>query len=113
MAVLEKDEQRTRLEDAGLAAFRHGGVRAYAQVRLAASLGAKKGNPHRNDFVLAEWYACAGEKDKAIAALQDAVSRHDPLLLELAVDPMYDNLHHDPRYLALLTQIGLSLPAHS
>jgi DNA-binding winged helix-turn-helix (wHTH) protein/Tfp pilus assembly protein PilF/TolB-like protein len=113
MAVLEKDEQRTRLEDTGLAAFRRGGIRAYAKVRLAASLVAEKGNPHRNDFVLAEWYTCAGENDKAIAALQDVVTRHDPLSLELAVDPMYDNLHHDPRYLALLTQIGLSLPAHS
>jgi DNA-binding winged helix-turn-helix (wHTH) protein/TolB-like protein/Tfp pilus assembly protein PilF len=113
MAVLEKDERRTRIEDAGFAAFHRGGVRAYAKVRLAASLVAEKGTTHRNDFVLAEWYTCAGEKDKAIAALQDAVARHDPLSLELAVDPMYDNLHHDPRYLALLTQIGLSLPAHS
>jgi tetratricopeptide (TPR) repeat protein len=112
MAVLEKDENRARLEDDGLTAFRRGGIRAYARVRLAASLVASKGQAHRNDFVLAEWYAFAGEKDKAIAALQEVVARHDPLSLQLAVDPMYDSLHRDPRYLALLTRIGLSLPSH-
>lgn len=111
MAVLEKDESRARLEDEGLTAFRRGGIRAYARVRLAASLIASKAEPHRNDFVLAEWYAFAGEKDKAIAALQEVVAHHDPLSLQLAVDPMYDSLHHDPRYLALLTRVGLSLPS--
>jgi len=111
MAVLEKDEKRVGLEDDGLAAFRRGGIRAYARVRLAASLAAGKGNPHQNDFVLAEWYACAGEKDKAIASLEELVGRHDPLSLQMGIDPMYESLHRDPRYLALLTQIGLSLPA--
>jgi DNA-binding winged helix-turn-helix (wHTH) protein/tetratricopeptide (TPR) repeat protein len=110
MAVLEKDWSRVRLEDEGLIAFRRGGIRAYAKVRLAACLAATKGVLHRNDFVLAEWYALAGEKDQAIAAMDTAVTSHDPLSLELAINPMYESLHHDPRYLALLTRIGLTLP---
>jgi Tfp pilus assembly protein PilF len=110
MAEMEQDKDRVRLEDRGLAVLRSGGIHAYAQVRLAAAVSAQKAEAHRNDFVLAEWYARAGERDQALAALQRLVADHDPLALEIAVNPMYENLHQDRRYLALLTSVGVSLP---
>jgi len=38
------------------------------------------------------------------------VARHDDDTLLLAVNPMYDSLHSDQRYLALLRRVGLPLP---
>ena len=111
MASMENDSKRSALEQQAAAAFHKQGIRGYARVHLAAALAQQHAAPHPNDFVLAEWYACAGDKDRAIQALEKIVTSHSPLALELAIDPMYESLHGDPRYLALLARVGLSLPS--
>jgi DNA-binding winged helix-turn-helix (wHTH) protein/tetratricopeptide (TPR) repeat protein len=111
-AVIDKDEARVALEDRGLAEFRRGGPTAYASVRLSAieeHPEATASHPH--DFIPEEWYAFVGDRDHAIAALQQTIDRHDPSALDLAVNPMFDNLHRDPRFLSLLSRVGLSLPS--
>lgn len=47
---------------------------------------------------------------QAISELEKMVARHDDDTLLLAVNPMYDSLHSDQRYLALLRRVGLPLP---
>jgi DNA-binding winged helix-turn-helix (wHTH) protein/Tfp pilus assembly protein PilF len=111
MASMENDAKRSALEHQAEAAFHQQGIRGYARVHLAAALAQQQSGSHPNDFVLAEWYAYAGEKDQAIQALEKIVASHSPLALELAIDPMYESLHNDPRYLALLARVGLSLPS--
>lgn len=110
MATIEKDTRRVNLEDRGLAAFKKGGVPAYARVRLSAM----RENPHwahaNADFDAAEWEIIAGENDAALKELQRLVDQHDPDSVELAVAPAYDKLHKDPRFTALLTRVGLPLP---
>ncbi len=110
MASMENDGKRSALEHQAAVAFRQQGIHGYAHVHLAASLAQQHAGRHPNDFVLAEWYACAGDKDQAIEALEKIVANHSPLALELAIDPMYEPLHGDPRYLALLARVGLTLP---
>ena len=110
--MLDKDRARMAIEDRGLAEFRRGGATAYAAVRVNAI----EEHPeitiaHPHDFVPEEWYAFVGDRDHAIAALQQTIDRHDPSALDLAVNPMLDNLHRDPRFLSLLSRVGLSLPA--
>jgi len=111
MASMEHDTRRSALEHQAAVAFHNQGIRGYARVHLAAALAQQQSSSHPNDFVMAEWYACAGEKDQAIHALEKIVANHSPLALELAIDPMYESLHRDPRYLALLVKVGLSLPS--
>jgi tetratricopeptide (TPR) repeat protein len=110
MASLEKDTARLHLEDRGLEAFRRGGVPAYAQVRIEAAKSGAHWAHAENDFDLAEWYVYAGSREQALAALEAKVSRHDSGALQIAINPPFDDLHQDPRFLALLARVGLSLP---
>ena len=111
MALLEKDAARLDLENRGLEAFRHGGVPAYARVRLDAAKSGTHWAHAENDFDLAEWYVYAGLREKALIALEAKVARHDPSSLQMAINPPYDDLHQDPRFLALLTRVGVGLPS--
>jgi DNA-binding winged helix-turn-helix (wHTH) protein/Tfp pilus assembly protein PilF len=109
MAVLENDEGRVALEDEGLKVLTTRGVRAYARLRLDA-IKNKRGIAQSNDFVPAEWYACSGDYEMAMNELTRMVSMHDPAMIQLAVNPILDSLHHDPRFVILLAKVGLTLP---
>lgn len=111
MAEMDKEPDRIALEERGREAYRHGGILAYARVRLdAMERHAPETTRHPNDFDPAEWYAFTGQHDKSIAALERIVAKHDGSAVLLAVNPMLDNLHEDPRFLSLLHQVGLTLP---
>jgi DNA-binding winged helix-turn-helix (wHTH) protein/tetratricopeptide (TPR) repeat protein len=111
MAIMEKDPARADLEDRGLAAYRHGGASAYAALKLDAIANHPDATAsHPNDFAPEEWYAYVGDRDHAITALQQTIDRHDPSAIDLGVNPMLDNLHHDPRFVALLNRVGVTLP---
>jgi DNA-binding winged helix-turn-helix (wHTH) protein/tetratricopeptide (TPR) repeat protein len=111
MAQQENDSGRVALEDHGWEAFQHGGVKAYAKVRVKAiESGDKVIVRHPNDFVPAEWYAAMGNNDKALANLQALADQHDNNTMFLASNPMLEPLHRDPRFLALLNRLGLTLP---
>jgi DNA-binding winged helix-turn-helix (wHTH) protein/Tfp pilus assembly protein PilF/TolB-like protein len=113
-AELDKDPERIALEARGRAAYRRGGIRAYALVRLEAiERQSPETTRHANDFVPAEWYAFTAQNDKALLSLQRVVANHDREAVQLAVNPMFDNLHDDPRFRSLLSQIGLTLPGDS
>ncbi len=58
--------------------------------------------------VIAQDYALAGEKDLAFQWLEKSMNaREGQELTLLAVDPMWNNLHGETRYLRLLRRIGL------
>jgi DNA-binding winged helix-turn-helix (wHTH) protein/tetratricopeptide (TPR) repeat protein len=110
MAEMENDDVRLRLEDEGLEALRHGGVAAYARVRLKAI---ERGTSFRHastDFVPAEWYTIAGDREKAIAELEQMLAHRDPLTVQLAANSSFAPLHNDPRFRAILTRAGLKQP---
>lgn len=111
MATMEKDPTRIDLEDRGLAAYRRRGVAAYAALKLDAIASHSDAvSSHPNDFIPEEWYAYVGDRDHAIAALEQTIDRHDPSAIDIAVNPMFDNLHDDPRFQALLNRVGVELP---
>jgi hypothetical protein len=53
-------------------------------------------------------YAVIGEKERALAWLQKAYRQHDPPLAQVKVEPGLDVLRSDPRYIDLLTKVGLN-----
>lgn len=57
--------------------------------------------------VLGITYALLGEKERALASLEKAYLQHDPVLADLKIDPGFDSLRADPRYLNLLGQMRL------
>jgi adenylate cyclase len=66
---------------------------------------------HANDsaFQIAEVYAYRGEVDKALDWLERAYQQHDAGLTFLKVDPMFNNLRQNPRYIQLLEEMQLPL----
>jgi hypothetical protein len=48
-----------------------------------------------------------GDKDAAFASLEKAIDERSAKLIWLNADPIYDDLHSDPRFTELLHRIGL------
>ena len=51
-------------------------------------------------------YAQAGEKEQALALLEECQRRHLPGLGRLKVDADFDPIRSDPRYKSLLKRVG-------
>ena len=111
MAVIEKDASRVAMEDRGLAAYRNGGVAAYAQVRIDAIRSGMKTAPHSNDFFPPEWYAQANQPEQALKAIRASVVTHDTSVPGMAVLPAYDSLRSNPEFQSMLAGLGLTPPA--
>jgi TolB-like protein/DNA-binding winged helix-turn-helix (wHTH) protein/Flp pilus assembly protein TadD len=62
-------------------------------------------------WALAGAYAQAGRKEETLRSLQDAYREHSPMLVFLQNAPIFDFLHSDERYRALVEQMGLPLNA--
>jgi TolB-like protein/DNA-binding winged helix-turn-helix (wHTH) protein/Tfp pilus assembly protein PilF len=58
-------------------------------------------------FQIAEVYAFRGETDKSFEWLEHGYQQRDTGLTILKTDPLLKNLHHDPRYAALLKKMRL------
>jgi len=52
-------------------------------------------------------YSLLGNKDNAFRWLDRAYVEHSPKLLDLKVDPDFDNLRSDPRFEELVRHVGL------
>ena len=49
-----------------------------------------------------------GDKDQAMTWLEKAIEERDPWLTGLKVDPMFDSLRSDPRFLDLMHRVGFN-----
>jgi TolB-like protein/DNA-binding winged helix-turn-helix (wHTH) protein/Flp pilus assembly protein TadD len=119
------EEYRNRFPDA-IIRFRKA-YEATATPLHLANLGhayARNGNPSEALKVLAQLrtlsktryvspYAFAlvyiglGETEKALESLQRAVTERSQAVTNLKVDPVFDDLRSDPRFVSLIRQIGL------
>jgi eukaryotic-like serine/threonine-protein kinase len=86
-------------------AYRTGGPKAYVRA-FAETIEANQGSSGAPAFVLASYWAHAGETDRAFAVLEKAYAKHDDSLLSLK-DRRLDPLKSDPRYKDLLRRVGL------
>src|ERR1700683_938192 len=109
MAMLQHDSARVQLENRGMDVLKTKGIRAYARLRLDA-IDKKQATAQFNDFMPAEWYACAGDRDRAIAELEKLEPSQDSFMLHVGVDPLFDSLHGDARFLSLLSRARVMVP---
>lgn len=69
----------------------------------------ERNDQYASPAVMAAAYSALGDHDKAIALLEQAYIRHDPLLRYIGTGYEYDVLRNDPRFLDLLRRTGLPL----
>jgi tetratricopeptide (TPR) repeat protein len=85
---------------------RHGKIdEARQEAQTAVQLAGP--TPPGNAILEAMAYAEAGNKDRAIASLERAWETHMFLLPYINVDPIFDGLRSDPRFLHLLRRMEL------
>ena len=60
-----------------------------------------------SSYQLAVVYLGVGEKEHALAALDEAYKERSTLMTYLKMDPRLDPLRRDPRFVALLSRVGL------
>ncbi|MGA7906208.1 MAG: hypothetical protein WCA16_02285, partial [Candidatus Sulfotelmatobacter sp.] len=58
-------------------------------------------------YVLAEAVSYTGDKDETVKYLNEAFGQHDPNLINIQSEAIFDFIHSDPRYQALVRKIGL------
>ena len=59
-------------------------------------------------YLIASVYASLGEKDKVFVWLEKALEKRDPNNWYIKVEPMFDDLHSDPRWTELMEKMGLA-----
>jgi len=84
-------------------AFTKGGWLGYLRA-LVTDLEHNKSNP----YAVATAYVELGEKDKALAALEDVYKAHSNFIGYFKIDPQLNPLRDDPRFKALLKKSGFS-----
>jgi serine/threonine-protein kinase len=90
---------------------------AYARARrtkeaaaVLSHLEALSGDRYVSACEIAQIHAALGNPDAAMSALKRAYRERDVSLAHLLVNPVYDNLHGDSRFVELSARVGLSKP---
>jgi hypothetical protein len=62
---------------------------------------------------VAEAYAALDDRERAFAYLRKAYVQREPALLFISVEPKMDGVRNDPRFAALVEDIGLPVTPDS
>ncbi len=87
-------------------AFQQGGSKGVARWRIDG-LNKSAALHYVSPLDLAGAYGEFGDKEKALAFLEEAYRRHVPALVWVQCDPHFDFLHSEERYRSLIHRIGL------
>jgi TolB-like protein/DNA-binding winged helix-turn-helix (wHTH) protein/Tfp pilus assembly protein PilF len=91
-------------------AWVQGGEQAVEQ-RGLESIQSRARKSYVSEFNLATATAYTSDKDQTLKHLEASYRNHDPGMIEIQHEPLFDFLHSDPRYQALIKTIGLT-PDH-
>jgi hypothetical protein len=87
-------------------AFARGGRTAVLRWRID-DLKAKARKHYASPYLFASYYAQLGDKQQALAYLDECIRQHAPPVLDIQNDTAFDSLHSDPYYRAIVQKIGL------
>lgn len=96
--------------DAVHRAFQRGGQKAVAQWRVESDKTRVR-REYISSYFHARQYAYLGDKNAALKFLDLAYHERDPWLMLIQNEPIFDFVHPDRRYRALVTKLGLA-PAY-
>jgi TolB-like protein/DNA-binding winged helix-turn-helix (wHTH) protein len=87
-------------------AFERGGEKAVEQLGVDV-IRARARTQYVSPYDIAERYSYLGDKEQAMNLLEAAYRERAPWLVMLQKEPIFDFLHSEPRYRALVARIGL------
>jgi TolB-like protein/Flp pilus assembly protein TadD len=90
-------------------AYARAGRRSEAAA-LLSRLTTLSGDRYVSAYEIAQVQAALGDSDAAFSSLGRAYRQRDVSLAHLLVNPVYDNLHSDSRFVDLSRRVGLSKP---
>jgi TolB-like protein len=93
-------------EEALAVGFKEDGYRG-ALRRVAEMLVARSQKAYVTPWQIATLYTRAGMNKEALDWLEKAYEAHDPNMPYLSVDPIFDDLRHDPRFQDILRRMKL------
>src|SRR6185369_2529265 len=70
--------------------------------KLLADLMQRSKTRYVSPYLIAYIFAGLGDREHALAALDQAYREHDHYMMYLKVDPKFDQLHSEPRFQTLL-----------
>ena len=88
-------------------AYQIGGLSSYFRKENQLRQRRLAEGKYQSPLKIALNYAFAGDDSEALDWLERAVDEHTPWLPELKIDPMWDAVRSQPRFVALLRKIGL------
>jgi TolB-like protein len=91
--------------DAVTHAFQRGGIQAVAEWRWQNAKTAAARQGYASPWWMALDSARARHKEETLKLLEDAYREHSPRLIFLQNEPVFDFLHSDPRYQALVKKL--------
>ena len=93
--------------DAVHRAFQRGGQKAVAQWRVESDKTRVR-REYISSYFHARQYAYLGDKNAALKFLDLAYHKHSPWLMLIQNEPIFDFVHSDRRYHALVGKLGLT-----
>jgi hypothetical protein len=87
--------------------FENEGASAFFRKQAEYAQQLNERGKYRSPLLIGIAYAAAGDREAALNWLSKAVDEHAPWLPELKLEPMYDPLRSDPRFIALVKRVGL------
>jgi TolB-like protein/DNA-binding winged helix-turn-helix (wHTH) protein/Flp pilus assembly protein TadD len=87
-------------------AWERGGQKAVAQWGVE-DIKAKSRKQYVSLYTIAQAVSYTGDKDETVKYLNQAFGQHDPNLINIQSEAIFDFVHSDPRYQALISKIGL------
>jgi len=106
LAELQKTIGQAAFGPGSRAWFAHG-LAVAGRESEARKLLAQLQPSEQTTWPMAAIYTGLGEKDQAFAWLDKAAGERFAVLCSVKVDPVFDSLHSDPRFAALLRRMGL------
>lgn len=80
-------------------------LREIAKWRLR-HLESRERSVYVSPYALAALHADLGDQERALAELARALEERDPMLVSAEVDPAFDPVRSDPRFLSILERVG-------
>jgi len=75
--------------------------------RIVQSLRERSGNNRLGNFRMAQNYMRIGDKEDALACLEQSYKDHSWLMITLLVEPTFASLHNDQHFRSLVQRVGL------